>query len=121
MHKALTRKININVKDNTWVYRGVGRKCDLKKGNIFYFAEFVSTSLDRKIAEEFAKGGTLFKIKIKNNEKYPYCRDITKISKYKYEKEVLITAFCKYEVKNYNVNEKGLDIYTLICYGYKKI
>ena len=95
MHKALTRKKikNENVKDNTLVYRGVTRKCKLQIGEVFYFAEFVSTSLDRKIAEQFAQKGTLFKIKIENNEKNPYCRDISNISKYQEEKEVLITAF----------------------------
>ena len=120
LHKALIRK-DTNVEDNTWVYRGVKNKCNLEKGEVFYFAEFLSTSLDRKIAERFAQGRTLFEIKIKNNKKYPYCRDISKISDYEDEEEVLITAFCKYKVIDCCQNDKGLDIYTLICYGHKKI
>ena len=119
MHKSLTQRKS-NVKDNTWVYRGVQKRCDLVIGEIFYFAEFVSTSLDLNIAKNFANGETLFKIKIKGNEKSPYCRDITNISDQKHEKEVLITSFCKYKVIDYDY-ENGLDIYSLICYGYKKI
>ena len=119
MHRSLTKRKS-NVKNDTWVYRGVKNNFPLDIGDIFYFAEFVSTSLDINIAKNFAQGGTLFKIKIKNNEENPYCRNISKISDKEYEKEVLITAFCKYKVINYNF-ENGLDIYSLICYGYKKI
>jgi len=119
MHRSLTLR-DSNVKNNTWVYRGVQKRFDLDIGDIFYFAEFVSTSLDLNIAKSFANGKTLFKIKIKGNEESPYCRDITSISEQKHEKEVLITSFCKYKVIDYDT-ENDLDIFSLICYGYKKI
>ena len=85
--------------------------------------EFTSVSEDIQQALSFACGGTLFIIRIENNNSpYFYCRNITNLSHYKEEKEILITSNCtfhitkkeKYDKKN-NISEK---IY-LTCEGKK--
>ena len=113
-----TEKIQL-VKDGTMVYR----KCDTfdfkkyGKGSQFYFSSFVSTSLDENIKEKF-NGSCLMKIIIKNNEKNNYCYLIENVSDFKHEKEVLITVYCQFLIKNIYKDETGLDIIDMDCLGY---
>lgn len=120
LHSSLVFRTS-NVKNGTIVHRGIryDPPKDWKVGKRFYFAEFISTSLDEKVAEYFSLGGlgkTILHIKIKNNGTNGhnnYCRYISDISIFKNEKEVLITAFCRYTITKID----GYEIY-LDCEGY---
>ena len=85
------------------------------------FTEFVSTSVDYSVAENFAKGVTMLVINIKNNGNNGnnnYCRDISDISQYP-EEEILLTAFCRYEITD--IRRGGPydpDVFYLDCIGY---
>ena len=115
LHSSLQYRTS-NVSNGTKVYRGVtlSPPSDWKVGKRFYFGEFVSTSLSEEIAEDFAKGGPIMIIKIKNNGngRNNYCRDISDISEYD-EEEVLITAFCIFKIIDIEGNYYYLD-----CEGY---
>jgi hypothetical protein len=112
-----------NVSNGEEVYRGISIEAprDWRVGSRFYFAEFVSTSVDYSVAEQFAKGVTMLVIKIKNNGNNGnnnYCRDISEISQYP-EEEILLTAFCRYEITD--IRKGGYydpDIFYLDCIGY---
>ena len=116
-------KKNRNVKDNTIVYRGIPIKFnDINIGSKFYFREFVSTSINKEKAIDFAgkNGGTLLKIIIKNNGtngKDNYCFYIRDISDIPEEDEILISSLCYYTVIDIS-RENNLDKITLICEGY---
>ena len=125
LNNALTKQIS-NVSNGSTYYRGVSRKFpdNLGVGSIFLFGEFTSVSEDIQQALNFACGGTLFIIRIENNNSPDfYCRNITNLSHYKQEKEILITSNCTFQItkkekdddKKNNVSEK---IY-LTCEGKK--
>ena len=115
-------KNNKGVKDDTIVYRGIG-KFKLPEhigiGSKFYFNEFISTSKRKKRAKKFIRDniGSLLIIKIKNNEKRNYCCDITDISEYKYEEEILISSFCRFIVTEIKRNDE-IDEVNLDCEGF---
>ena len=123
-------RINTNVKDDTIVYRGIGKfrmPKDLGIGSKFYFNEFVSTSKEKTQAIKFIKykdkkdiikKGSLLIIKIKNNKKRNYCFEVTKYSEYKNEKEIIISSFCSYIVTGIERNDNGIDIVNLDCEGF---
>ena len=99
----LALKNNINVKDNTIVYRGVEKykfPSEIGVGSKFYFREFISTSTSISIAKEFtenSKQGTIMGITIKNNGtngRPNYCFYIAGISKFPREKEILFSSHC---------------------------
>ena len=128
LHSALRN--NINVKNNTVVYRGISKfrfPSEIGIGSKFYIREFVSTSLKRKIAEQFMNynnidniGGTLMKITIKNNgtDGHPnYCYYIKGISKYKEEDEILISCHCYYTVTDIE-RKNNFDYVNIICQGF---
>ena len=62
--------------------------------------------------------GTLFKIKIKNNQKRNYCCDISTYSRIKTEKEILISFLCYYKVTKISRNNEGIDKINLDCEGF---
>ena len=124
------KKTGIN--DTTILYRGTKMNyIDLllyerNIGKIITFPSFLSTSCDKNIAYKFGdfdnnikerkkKGlfSVLFEIKYEINNKncdyYPLCFDISQLSKYKYEKEVLFQPFSFFELKSYKIN---IDDYT---------
>lgn len=121
LHSSL--KFESNVKNGTIVYKGVKLPApkDWKVGKRFYFPEFVSTSLNFEIAKNFAKRddntyGPILVIKIKNNginNRNTYCRYIEKITQFHGEDEVLITAFCIFQITRIDRNTYYLD-----CEGY---
>ena len=121
LHHSLTNRKS-NVLNGSIYYRGVNRKFknDLKIGSKFIFPEFISVSEDKDLALNFAYGGTLFIIRIENNN-YPkyYCYNIQKISHYSSEREILITSNCTFQITQKNYNNKGLfgEVY-LACEGY---
>ena len=119
LHSSL-QYLRSNVPNGEEVYRGISRPApNWRKGDCFYFGEFVSTSTDYGVAERFSDGNTLLVITITNNGNNGnnnYCRDISNISKYKNEKEILITAFCRYKVTDYERGDP--DIFYLDCIGY---
>ena len=114
---------NSNVKNGTIVYKGVKLPApkDWKVGKRFYFPEFVSTSLNFEIAKNFAKRndntyGPILVIKIKNNGingRMYYCRYVEEITQFHGENEVLITAFCIFQITRIDGNTYYLD-----CEGY---
>ncbi|KAL6625626.1 hypothetical protein LY90DRAFT_501211 [Neocallimastix californiae] len=134
LHEPLTSSYSLydyyKVDENTVVYRGIKRKIpkDWYVGERLYFAGFTSTSLDSKIAENFKKGifdtsyndkysESLLIITIKNNgidDNSQYCKNIHEISQYKYEKEILITAFSLFEITK--IDRKNKIAY-LDCLG----
>ena len=118
-----TRKL-LNLSENgTIVYKGVKLPApkDWKVGKRFYFPEFVSTSLNFEIAKNFAKRndntyGPILVIKIKNNGingRMYYCRSVEEITQFHGENEVLITAFCIFQITRIDGNTYYLD-----CEGY---
>ena len=115
LHTALEKR-RLNVWDGTVVYRGINSKPPSywKIGYKFIFAEFVSTSLNKKNAENFSQGGTLLIITLYNIESR-YCNYIADISKFPYEEEVLITSCCHFEITNIVGNKYYLD-----CDGFYK-
>ena len=74
-------------------------------------------------ALNFACGETLFIIRIENNNSPNfYCRNITNLSHFKHEKEILITSNCTFHItkkeKNNKKNTVCEEIY-LTCEGQK--
>ena len=121
LHSSLQYRTS-NVENGTEVYRGISHRApyDWEEGDRFYFGEFVSTSKLKEKAEAFAINNTLLVIKITNNGNNGnnnYCRDISKISKYPEEEEILITSFCRYEITDID-RDDNLDIFYLDCLGY---
>ena len=122
LHSSL-QYLRSNVSNGQEVYRGISRYApsDWREGSRFYFGEFVSTSVDYSVAEDFSKGKTILVIKIKNNGNNGnnnYCRDITEISQYD-EDEILLTAFCRYEITDVRKgNSYEPDIFYMDCIGY---
>lgn len=122
LHSSL-QYLRSNVSNGQEVYRGISRYApsDWREGSRFYFGEFVSTSVDYSVAEDFSKGKTILVIKIKNNGNNGnnnYCRDITEISQYD-EGEILLTAFCRYEITDIRKgNSYEPDVFYMDCIGY---
>ncbi len=89
----------------TTVYRGNKNKPPFywKVGDEFFFAEFVSTSLDMNIAKSF--GDYIFVITL-NGTGY---KGIERLSYYENEKEVLIAAYSKFKIKNIDGNYYFMD------------
>ena len=121
---ALSR--NKNVKENTVVYRGISNfkfSKNIKIGDVFYFREFISTSLKENVARDFLRNkGTLLIITIKNNgiNGFPnYCYNIKDISLFPKEDEILISSHCCFEVNDMKKNKKGIDEVYLTCKGIK--
>lgn len=129
LHSAL-KHLNKNVYDDKIVYRGVNCKFpdNIKIGEKFYFREFCSTSLNKNAAKMYADDGTLFIIKIKNNgtnKHQKYCLDISNLSNFEDEEEILISCHCAFLVTNIikGVNNdmcdnKYFDEVYLDCEGY---
>lgn len=130
LHNALTKKKS-NVPNSTKCYRGVTMKFpnELGVGSKFIFSEFISASEDENVALGFASHGTLFIIRIENNN-FPnsYCYKIESISQFKNEKEILITSNCTFQITKKEVEDEdddddekkeGLDKIYLTCQGYK--
>ena len=123
LHSSL-QYLSSNVSNGTEVYRGIGMYApsDWRIGSQFYFGGFVSTSLDYSVAEQFSRGKTILVIKIRNNGNNGnnnYCRDISSISQYSNESEILLTAFCRYRITDIEEgNSYDPDIYYLDCIGY---
>ena len=130
LHSSLTNRKS-NVKNGSIFYRGVSRKFpdELGIASKFIFAEFTSVSEDKKVAKSFARNGTLFIIRIENNDNPFYCYNVAELSLYKHEKEILITSNCTYRITNKNMknvknkdNENdndSLEEISLTCEGYK--
>ena len=122
LHSSL-QYLRSNVSNGQEVYRGISRYApsNWREGSRFYFGEFVSTSVDYSVAEDFSEGKTILVIKIKNNGNNGnnnYCRDITEISQYD-EGEILLTAFCRYEITDVRKgNSYEPDVFYLDCIGY---
>ena len=96
LHSSLQFRTS-NVPNGTIVYRRVKNSfpSNWRRGSVFYFAEFVSTSIYDNCNPQYF-GNNLMEIKITNNGNggnNNYCRNIAGISKYPNEGEVLITAF----------------------------
>jgi hypothetical protein len=120
LHKAITQN-NQNVPNGVVVYRGVKVKIpnNIGIGKNIYFPEFLSTSKDINVAKSFAGSGTLMIIFIQNNGvngKKVYCRDVENISVFSFEKEIVLTAFCKFKVTNMK-RSANLDELYLTCVG----
>ena len=117
-------KNNDNVKDGTIVYRSLSNikfPSEIGIGSKFYLREFVSTSLNKNIAEAFSKqNGTLLTIIILNNGTncFPnYCCNTQEFSPYKNEEEVIITTHCSFMVTDIaHIGDK--DYINLICGGF---
>ncbi len=97
----------INIKEGTVVYRGVKTKppSSWKVGYQFYFAEFVSTSLDINKAKEF--GPYIFVISLYGKG----FKGVEKLSYYPSEKEILINAYSKFKITNISGNYYYMDRY----------
>ena len=123
LQKAL--KNNKNVKNNTIVYRGIKNfklSPEIGIGSKFYFREFISTSLNKSVAEKFKENrkGTLLTITIKNNgvDDHPnYCYYIKGISCFTKEVEILISSHYYYTVNNI-IHKNDIDFVDLTCEGY---
>ena len=114
LHSALTTRKSTVLNGSTY-YRGVSLKFDqnLGVGSKFIFGEFTSVSEDKNVALGFAGYGTLFIIRIENNN-YPnfYCNKISDLSDFKNEKEILITSNCTYSITGIeNKKDEGKDKY----------
>ena len=126
-------KHRMNVENGTVVYRGITYKFDesINVGSQFYFSTFVSTSTDKKFAQDIIRErkiefggegeGTLMTITIQNNgtdENHPnYCLNIEDISLSPWQKEILICSHCYFQVIKFE--KKGnIDYVELVCKGY---
>ena len=123
LHKVLTTRIS-NVQNGSTFYRGVSRKFPngLGKGSKFIFSEFISVSEDKNVALGFAGNGTLFYVRIENNNKPNYyCYNIYKVSQYQNEREILITSNCTFHITNIinSLKKDGVDEIYLTCEGFK--
>ena len=117
LHSLLVLKEGYSVENNTVVYKGIYFQIpnNWEVGKVFYIGEFVSTTKNKEIAQ-CNSNGTILIITIKNNGvngQVSYCRDIESISYYPMEEEVLITAFCRFEITG--IDEK--NVY-MNCLGY---
>jgi len=118
-------KKNKNVENNTTVYRGIRNfkfPSEMGIGSKFYFREFVSTTLNKAVAEKFksTKKGSLLTITIKNNgvNNHPnYCYYIKGISCFPNEEEILISSHCYYTINKIE-HEGDIDFVDLTCEGY---
>ena len=120
LHKALNRKKS-NVSNGTICYRGVARKFpdNLGIGSKLIFVEFTSTSINKKVALNFAQNQTLFKIRIENNNSPNcYCYKIDKISNYEEEEEILITSNCIFQITKKDKKKDGITKVNMTCKGY---
>ena len=123
----LALKNNKNVENNTVVYRGITTfkfPDGIGIGSKFYFREFFSTSLRKKVALSFIsnnpKNGTLMIITIKNNgiDGHPnYCFFVKDLSCFKGEEEIIISCHCYFVVDNI-IHQNNLDVVYLSCEGY---
>ena len=127
----LALKRNLGVKDDTIVYRGIRKfkfPSEIGIGSQFYFREFFSTSLSEDVAKGFAgytpngsnNKGTIMVITIKNNGTNGhsnYCYDITELSCFKNEKEILLSSHCYFLVTNI-IRNNSFDYAYLTCQGY---
>ena len=91
-------------------------------GSKFFFRQFISTSLEEKIAKSFLrpKEGTLMKIILKNigiNNIPNYCCSTDMITPYIEEKEVILTCHCSFIVTDF-FHKDGIDYVSLICEGF---
>ena len=128
LHSALTTRKS-TVSNGSIYYRGVTLKFsqNLGIGSKFIFGEFTSVSEDKNVALGFAGNGTLFIIRIENNN-YPnyYCNKISDLSEYKSEKEILITSNCTYSItgienkknENKDKDDFSVDMIYLTCEGF---
>ena len=110
-----------NIKENTIVFRGV-KNCyfssEIGIGSKFYFGEFISTTLNKKLATLIlGNKGTLMTIILKNNGNNNYCCSLKEISVYPDEEEVIITSHCSYIVTDIT-KEGEIDYVNLICEGF---
>ena len=66
LHSSL-QYLRSNVSNGQEVYRGISRDApsNWREGSRFYFGEFVSTSVDYSVAEDFSNGKTILVIKMK--------------------------------------------------------
>lgn len=101
LHDSLTN-CQSNVPNSFTCFRGVKHLFpeELSVGSKFISAEFFSTSKSLDVVFNYFKPETLFIIRIEHNNVPPgfYCYDIENISLCKYEKEILITSNCMFEV-----------------------
>ena len=122
LHCSLVNQKSV-VSNGDIFYLGVTKKCrnTFGIGSEFIFSEFVSVTEDKNMALSFACNGTLFIIRIENNQPNSYCNKIDNISCFKNEKEILITSNCTFEVTEIENGEKedDLDTVHLTCKGYK--
>ena len=121
LHKAITQN-NSNVQNGIILYRGVCKKLpnNIGIGTRFFFPEFISTSKDINVAKSFGGSGTLMYIKVENNGingKKVYCRDVSGISNYPSEQEILFTSYCRFRVTKIE-KSGGWDIMHLTCEGH---
>jgi len=121
LHKAITQS-SCNVNNGIILYRGVCKKLpsNIGIGTRFFFPEFISTSKDINVAKSFGGSGTLMYIKVENNGingKKVYCRDVSGISQYPSEQEILFTSYCRFRVTKIE-KEGGWDILHLTCEGH---
>jgi len=121
LHKAITQN-NSNVQNGAILYRGVCKKLpdDIDIGTNFFFPEFISTSKDINVAKSFGGSGTLMYITVENNGtngKKVYCRDVSGISNYPHEQEILFTSYCRFRITKVEKSD-GWDILYLTCVGH---
>ena len=107
------------VKDGTILYRKADISFDFKKygiGSQFYLSNFISAS---KNENSKFRGRHRMHITIRNNEKNNYCYDISSISQFPNEQEVLITAYASFYITNVtkNILTKNITVY-VECIGY---
>ena len=121
LHKAITESPQ-NVQNGVVLYRGVCKKLpsNIGVGTRFFFPEFIYTSTDIEVAKSFGGSGTLMHIRVENNGingNKVYCRDVSGISHYPSEKEILFTSYCKFRITN--VEKSGnWDVLYLTCEGH---
>jgi hypothetical protein len=116
LHSSLQFRTS-NVQNGSIVYRRVKNSfpSNWRRGYVFYFAEFVSTSIYSNCNSNYF-GNNVMEIKITNNGNggnNNYCRNISDISDIPSEGEVLITAFCRFRVEEVSGNRCKLT-----CIGY---
>ena len=121
LHKAITQN-NPNVQNGALLYRGVCKKLpnNIVVGTRFFFPEFISTSKDINVAKSFGGSGTLMYITVQNNGtngKKVYCRDVSGISFYPSEQEIIFTSYCRFRVTKIE-KSGGWDILHLVCEGH---
>ena len=108
---ALLDIININeldyIPENTVVYRGINTRIpsNWKVGDSFYFPGFISTSLSKKVAEDF---GNYILVITLHGKGY---KGVERISYYPNEKEVLICPYSRYVISKISGNYCYLDRY----------